>query len=238
VLKLEGLVTSYGSIKALKGIDLEVPAGSIVSLIGANGAGKTTAMKSLAGLLKPQAGRIMYKGREIQGLPPYKIVSLGISLVPEGRSILSKMTILENLEMGAYQRKDSQVDADLNLVFARFPVLEERKNQLGGTLSGGQQQMLAIGRAMMAKPELLLLDEPSMGLAPMVVADIIKVIQEINQAGATVLLVEQNVRQALKIADYAYVLETGKIVYHGTAEEVAVNPRVKEAYLGGHKVGA
>lgn len=238
MLKLEGLVTSYGSIKALKGIDLEVPAGSIVSLIGANGAGKTTAMKSLAGLLKPQAGRIMYKGREIQGLPPYKIVSLGISLVPEGRSILSKMTILENLEMGAYQRKDSQVDADLNLVFARFPVLEERKNQLGGTLSGGQQQMLAIGRAMMAKPELLLLDEPSMGLAPMVVADIIKVIQEINQAGATVLLVEQNVRQALKIADYAYVLETGKIVYHGTAEEVAVNPRVKEAYLGGHKVGA
>jgi len=238
VLKLEGLVTSYGSIKALKGIDLEVPAGSIVSLIGANGAGKTTAMKSLAGLLKPQAGRIMYKGREIQGLPPHKIVSLGISLVPEGRSILSKMTILENLEMGAYQRKDSKVDADLHLVFARFPVLEERKNQLGGTLSGGQQQMLAIGRAMMAKPELLLLDEPSMGLAPMVVADIFKVIQEINQAGATVLLVEQNVRQALKIADYAYVLETGKIVYHGTAEEVAANPRVKEAYLGGPKVGS
>lgn len=238
MLKLEGLVTSYGSIKALKGIDLEVPAGSIVSLIGANGAGKTTAMKSLAGILKPQAGRIMYKGREIQGLPPYKIVSLGISLVPEGRSILSKMTILENLEMGAYQRKDSQVEADLNLVFARFPVLEDRKNQLGGTLSGGQQQMLAIGRAMMAKPELLLLDEPSMGLAPMVVADIFKVIQEINQAGATVLLVEQNVRQALKIADYAYVLETGKIVYHGTAEEVAANPRVKEAYLGGHKVGS
>lgn len=235
MLKIEGLVTSYGSIKALKGIDLEVPAGSIVSLIGANGAGKTTAMKSLAGLLKPEAGRIIYKGREIQGLPPHKIVSLGISLVPEGRSILSKMTILENLEMGAYQRKDSKVEADLHSVFARFPVLEERKNQLGGTLSGGQQQMLAIGRAMMAKPELLLLDEPSMGLAPMVVADIFKVIQEINQEGATVLLVEQNVRQALKIAHYAYVLETGKIVYHGTAEEVAANPRVKEAYLGGRK---
>lgn len=238
MLKIEGLVTSYGSIKALKGIDLEVPAGSIVSLIGANGAGKTTAMKSLAGLLKPEAGRIIYKGREIQGLPPHKIVSLGISLVPEGRSILSKMTILENLEMGAYQRKDSQVEADLHSVFARFPVLEERKNQHGGTLSGGQQQMLAIGRAMMAKPELLLLDEPSMGLAPMVVADIFKVIQEINQEGATVLLVEQNVRQALKIANYAYVLETGKIVHHGTAEEVAANPRVKEAYLGGSKAGS
>lgn len=238
MLKIEGLVTSYGSIKALKGIDLEVPAGSIVSLIGANGAGKTTTMKSLAGLLKPEAGRIIYKGREIHGLPPHKIVSLGISLVPEGRSILSKMTILENLEMGAYQRKDSQVEADLHSVFARFPVLEERKNQLGGTLSGGQQQMLAIGRAMMAKPELLLLDEPSMGLAPMVVADIFKVIQEINQEGATVLLVEQNVRQALKIAHYAYVLETGKIVYHGTAEEVAANPRVKEAYLGGRKAGS
>lgn len=235
MLKIEGLVTSYGNIKALKGIDLEVPAGSIVSLIGANGAGKTTALKSLAGLLKAEAGRIIYKGREIQGLPPHKIVSLGISLVPEGRSILSKMTILENLEMGAYQRKDSQVEADLHSVFARFPVLEERKNQLGGTLSGGQQQMLAIGRAMMAKPELLLLDEPSMGLAPMVVADIFKVIREINQEGATVLLVEQNVRQALKIANYAYVLETGKIVYHGTAEEVAANPRVKDAYLGGRK---
>lgn len=238
MLKIEGLVTGYGSIKALKGIDLEVPAGSIVSLIGANGAGKTTAMKSLAGLLKPEAGRIIYKGREIQGLPPHKIVSLGISLVPEGRNILSKMTILENLEMGAYQRKDNQVEADLRSVFTRFPVLEERKNQLGGNLSGGQQQMLAIGRAMMAKPELLLLDEPSMGLAPMVVADIFKVIREINQEGATVLLVEQNVRQALKIANYAYVLETGKIVYHGTAEEVAANPRVKEAYLGGSKTGS
>lgn len=238
MLKIEGLVTSYGSIKALKGIDLEVPAGSIVSLIGANGAGKTTAMKSLAGLLKPAAGRIIYKGREIQGLQPHKIVSLGISLVPEGRSILSRMTILENLEMGAYQRKDGQVEADLQLVFERFPVLKERKDQLGGNLSGGQQQMLAIGRAMMAKPELLLLDEPSMGLAPMVVADIFKVIQEINQEGATVLLVEQNVRQALKIANYAYVLETGKIVYHGTAEEVAANPRVKEAYLGGRKAGS
>ncbi len=235
MLKIEGLVTGYGSIKALKGIDLEVPAGSIVSLIGANGAGKTTAMKSLSGLLKPESGRIIYKGKQIQGLAPHKIVSLGISLVPEGRNILSKMTILENLEMGAYQRKDGQVTADLRSVFNRFPVLEERKNQLGGTLSGGQQQMLAIGRAMMAKPELLLLDEPSMGLAPMVVADIFKVIQEINQEGATVLLVEQNVRQALKIAHYAYVLETGKIVYNGTAEEVAANPRVKEAYLGGSK---
>lgn len=237
MLKIEGLVTGYGSIKALKGIDLEVPAGSIVSLIGANGAGKTTAMKSLAGILKPESGRIIFQGREIRGLPVHVIVSLGISLVPEGRQILSKMTVLENLEMGAYQRKDGQVKEDLRAVFTRFPVLEERKGQLGGTLSGGQQQMLAIGRALMAKPKLLLLDEPSMGLAPLVVADIFKVIREINREGTTVLLVEQNVRQALKIANYAYVLETGKIVYHGTADEVAANPRVKEAYLGGRQSG-
>ncbi|EGW39971.1 ABC transporter ATP-binding protein [Desulfosporosinus sp. OT] len=235
MLNISGLSTSYGSIKAIKGIDLDVPQGSIVSLIGANGAGKTTTMKSLVGLLKAQAGQIKFLNQEIRGLAPHRIVSLGMSLVPEGRNILAGMTVLENLEMGAYQRKDKEVQADLEKVFKRFPILEERKQQFGGTLSGGQQQMLAIGRALMARPKLLLLDEPSMGLAPLVVADIFKVIQEINQEGTTILLVEQNVRQALKIAHYAYVLETGKIVLHGKAEEVAKNPRVMEAYLGGTK---
>ncbi|MCO5388114.1 ABC transporter ATP-binding protein [Desulfosporosinus sp.] len=235
MLNISGLSTSYGSIKAIKGIDLDVPQGSIVSLIGANGAGKTTTMNSLVGLLKPQAGQIKFLGQEIRGLAPHKIVNLGMSLVPEGRRILAGMTVLENLEMGAYQRKDKEVQADLAKVFRRFLILEERKQQLGGTLSGGQQQMLAIGRALMARPKLLLLDEPSMGLAPLVVSDIFKVIQEINQEGTTILLVEQNVRQALKIAHYAYVLETGKIVLHGKAEEVAKNPRVMEAYLGGAK---
>lgn len=238
MLKISGLSTSYGSIQAIKGIDIDVPEGSIVSLIGANGAGKTTTMKSLVGLLKPQAGQIKFLGQEIRGFAPHKIVNLGISLVPEGRNILAGMTVLENLEMGAYQRKDKEVQRDFEKVFKRFPILEERKQQLGGTLSGGQQQMLAIGRALMARPKLLLLDEPSMGLAPLVVADIFNVIREINQEGTTILLVEQNVRQALKIANYAYVLETGKIVLHGKADEVAKNPRVMEAYLGGAKAGA
>jgi branched-chain amino acid transport system ATP-binding protein len=235
MLNIKGLSTNYGSIKAIKGIDLDVPEGSIVSLIGANGAGKTTTMKSLTGLLKPQAGQITLQGQDITGLAPHKIVNLGMSLVPEGRNILSGMTVLENLEMGAYQRNDKNVQADMENVFKRFPILEERKQQLGGTLSGGQQQMLSIGRALMARPKLLLLDEPSMGLAPLVVADIFKVIQEINKEGTTILLVEQNVRQALKIAHYAYVLETGRIVLHGQAQEVASNPRVMEAYLGGVK---
>ncbi len=235
MLKINSLVTSYGSIKALKGIDLEVPAGSIVSLIGANGAGKTTAMKSLVGIIKPQSGTIVFQGQAIQGWPSHKVVGLGVSLVPEGRRILARMSVLENLEMGAYQRQDMEIQADMEKVFSRFPILAERRNQLGGTLSGGQQQMLAIGRALMARPKLLLLDEPSMGLAPLVVAEIFRVIQDINREGTTVLLVEQNVRQALKIAHYAYVLETGKIVLHGTAEEVAHNPRVMEAYLGGAK---
>jgi len=237
MLKISGLVTSYGSIQALKGIDLEVKEGSIVSLIGANGAGKTTAMKSLIGLLKPQVGQILFQGREIRGWPAYKTVELGMSLVPEGRKILARMTVLENLEMGACQRKDIGIQEDIKKVFTRFPILEERKNQLGGTLSGGQQQMLAMGRALMARPKLLLLDEPSMGLAPLMVASIFKDIQEINREGTTVLLVEQNVRQALKIAHYAYVLETGKIVLHGTSEEIANNQRVTEAYLGGVKAG-
>lgn len=237
MLKIEQLAAGYGNIKALKNIDLVVPAGSIVSLIGANGAGKTTAMKVIMGLIKPDSGQILFKGQNISGIATHKIVSSGLSLVPEGRNILSRMTVLENLEMGACQRRDNEVQDDMKRIFRRFPILEERKTQLGGTLSGGQQQMLAIGRALMAKPALLLLDEPSMGLAPLVVADIFKVIQEINQEGTTILLVEQNVRQALKIAQYAYVLETGKMILHGEARDIANNPRVMEAYLGGKKTG-
>jgi branched-chain amino acid transport system ATP-binding protein len=237
MLKIEQLAAGYGNIKALKNIDMFVPKGSIVSLIGANGAGKTTAMKVIMGLIKPDSGQILFKNQKISGIATHKIVSRGLCLVPEGRNILSRMTVLENLEMGACQRRDNEVAGDMKRIFQRFPILEERKAQLGGTLSGGQQQMLAIGRALMARPELLLLDEPSMGLAPLVVADIFKVIQEINQEGMTILLVEQNVRQALKIAQYAYVLETGKMILHGTAMEIANNPRVMEAYLGGKKTG-
>ena len=235
MLKVEQLVAGYGNIQALKNIDMEVPEGKIVSLIGANGAGKTTTMKAIMGLIKPTSGKILFKGQDISKLATHKIVSCGLSLVPEGRSILARMSVLENLEMGACQRRDAEVQADMKKIFERFPILEERKAQLGGTLSGGQQQMLAMGRALMARPELLLLDEPSMGLAPLVVADIFKVIQEINQSGTTVLLVEQNVRQALKIAHYAYVLETGRMILHGEAQAVASNPRVMEAYLGGKK---
>nr|WP_092072150.1 ABC transporter ATP-binding protein [Dendrosporobacter quercicolus]NSL48651.1 ABC transporter ATP-binding protein [Dendrosporobacter quercicolus DSM 1736]SDM37523.1 branched-chain amino acid transport system ATP-binding protein [Dendrosporobacter quercicolus] len=235
MLQIKQLVAGYGSIKALKSIDLSVPAGAIVSLIGANGAGKTTAMKTVMGLVRPSAGRILFEDREITGWSVHEVVRQGISLVPEGRSILAQMTVLENLEMGAYLRKDQAVGSDLAKVFARFPILEERQQQLGGTLSGGQQQMLAIGRALMARPKLLLLDEPSMGLAPLIVADIFRVIQEISNDGTTILLVEQNVRQALKIAHYAYVMEIGRIVLEGSAAEVSANPKVMEAYLGGRK---
>ena len=236
MLRIQQLVAGYGSITALKNVDIAVPKGSIVSLIGANGAGKTTTMKTIMGLIKPQSGQIEFHGENVTAMAVHKIVNKGISLVPEGRSILSQMTVLENLEMGAFQRNDNGISQDIKKVFNRFPILEERKQQLGGTLSGGQQQMLAIGRALMARPKLLLLDEPSMGLAPLVVADIFKVIQEINQDGTTVLLVEQNVRQAIKIAHYAYVMETGRIVLHGKAEDIANDPRVMEAYLGGRKV--
>jgi len=233
MLELRQVVAGYGNIKALKSVDLSVPAGAVVSLIGANGAGKTTTMKAIMGLIQIESGEISFQGKSLKGTPVHNVVGLGISLVPEGRNILARMTVLENLEMGAYQRNDGEIIQDIQKVFHRFPILEERKAQLGGTLSGGQQQMLAIGRALMARPKLLLLDEPSMGLAPLVVADIFKVIQEISQAGTTILLVEQNVRQALKIADYAYVMETGKIVLHGEASEIINDPRVKEAYLGG-----
>ncbi|MEB3101689.1 ABC transporter ATP-binding protein [Ferviditalea candida] len=232
MLKISGLTTYYGQIQALKGIDMEVKEGTIVALLGANGAGKTTTMKSIIGLLKPKTGTITFQGEQVQGLTPDQMLRRGISLVPEGRAILSGMTVMDNLEMGAYQRNDREIAADLEKVFHRFPILEERKKQLGGTLSGGQQQMLAIARAIMSRPKLLLLDEPSMGLAPLVVADIFRIIKEINESGTTVLLVEQNVRQALKVAHYGYVLETGKITHHGSSKDLLNDSRIKEAYLG------
>ncbi|KAF1679305.1 ABC transporter ATP-binding protein [Veillonella sp. R32] len=233
MLTVEGVVAGYGNITAIKNISFEVPEGAIVSLIGANGAGKSTTMRTIMGLLHPSAGSIHFDGVDIRHKKTHDIVKQGISLVPEGRQILQDMSVYENLEMGAYTRKDKEIEQDIKAVFQRFPILDERSYQLGGTLSGGQQQMLAIGRALMARPKLLLLDEPSMGLAPLVVTDIFKTIKEINAAGTTILLVEQNARQALKISDYAYVLETGKIVLHGTAQEIANNPRVMDAYLGG-----
>ena len=234
MLELKGVVSGYGNITALKSIDLSVPEGKIVSLIGANGAGKSTTMRTIMGLVKAREGSISFLDQDLTKLKTHEIVKAGISLVPEGRQILQDMTVYENLEMGAYIRKDKAgIEEDTKKVFKRFPILDERSYQLGGTLSGGQQQMLAIGRALMARPKLLLLDEPSMGLAPLVVNEIFEVIKEISQEGTTVLVVEQNVRQALKIADYAYVLETGKMVLDGSAEEVRHDPRVMEAYLGG-----
>lgn len=234
MLELKGVVSGYGNITALKSIDLSVPEGKVVSLIGANGAGKSTTMRTIMGLVKAREGSISFLGQDLTKLKTHEIVKAGISLVPEGRQILQDMTVYENLEMGAYIRDDKAgIEEDIKKVFKRFPILDERSYQLGGTLSGGQQQMLAIGRALMARPKLLLLDEPSMGLAPLVVNEIFEVIKEISQEGTTVLVVEQNVRQALKIADYAYVLETGKMVLDGSAEDVRHDPRVMEAYLGG-----
>ncbi|MCM3584505.1 ABC transporter ATP-binding protein [Mesobacillus maritimus] len=232
MLKVNGINAFYGKIQVLKDISLEVEEGSIVTILGANGAGKTTTMKTISGLLKPQQGNIKFLGEDVTGLRPDQKVKKGIALVPEGRQILAGMTVLENLEMGAYHRKDNEIDQDLERMFERFPILKEREKQLGGTLSGGQQQMLAIARAIMSRPKLLLLDEPSMGLAPLVVADIFKIIKEINQTGTTVLLVEQNARQALKVSDYGYVLETGKIVADGKADQLLNDPRIMEAYLG------
>lgn len=236
LLELKNIEAAYGNIKALKGINLSVPEGKIVTLIGANGAGKSTTMKTIMGVMKPVAGDVLFKGKSITGMKTHAIVNQGVVLVPEGRQILQNMTVRENLEMGAYHRKDKEgIKEDLSKVFERFPRLFERQSQFGGTLSGGEQQMLAIGRAMMARPEVMLLDEPSMGLAPLVVQQIFDVIRDINHMGTTVLLVEQNARKALQIADYAYVMETGKIVMEGPAQEVADNPDVMAAYLGGKK---
>ncbi|NRG46121.1 ABC transporter ATP-binding protein [Bacillus sp. CRN 9] len=232
MLKISGINAAYGKIQVLKNVSLEVEEGSIVTILGANGAGKTTTMKSISGLLKPNSGKIEFLGEDVTGLRPDQLLRKGVALVPEGRQILAGMTVLENLEMGAYHRKDHDIASDLNKMMERFPILKEREKQLGGTLSGGQQQMLAIARAIMSKPKLLLLDEPSMGLAPLVVADIFKIIKEINESGTTVLLVEQNARQALKVSHSGYVLETGKIVAEGKSDELLNDSRIIEAYLG------
>lgn len=234
MLKIENLNIKYGAIHAVKGIDLEVNEGEIVTLIGANGAGKTSILKALSGLEKPSEGTITYEGKILNKMSAQDIMKLGISHVPEGRRIFADMSVLENLELGAYQRKDKEgIKKDLADVYERFPILKERKNQSAGTLSGGEQQMLAMGRALMSKPKLILLDEPSMGLAPILVREIFHIIQDIKKQGVTVLLVEQNARMALSVADRAYVLETGKIVMSGTGAELAASEDIQKAYLGG-----
>jgi branched-chain amino acid transport system ATP-binding protein len=233
MLEIRGLAAGYGNIKALKGIDLDVAEGQVACILGANGAGKSTLMKTVCGLLPPAGGRIAFRGEDITGMAPAAIVRKGIVLVPEGRAILSRMTVLENLELGAYHRKDPGIRKDLDAVMERFPILRARKEQQGGSLSGGEQQMLAIARALLARPRLLLLDEPSLGLAPLVVADIFRIVREINAGGTTVLLVEQNVKQALRVSRHAYVLETGRIVHGGPAAELRNDPRIMESYLGG-----
>jgi branched-chain amino acid transport system ATP-binding protein len=233
VLKLEGVHTFYGPIEALKGISLEVKEGEIVALIGANGAGKSTTLMTISGALNPRRGRIEFLGQAITELPTHEIVGRGISHVPEGRRIFPRLTIRENLEMGAFLRRDRRErEADLAGVFAQFPILEERQGQMGGTLSGGEQQMLAIGRALMGRPRLLLLDEPSLGLAPIIVSKIFEIIRTINRQGKTILLVEQNARSALNLAHRGYVMETGRIVLQDEARALLSNPRVREAYLG------
>ena len=232
LLKVSNIETFYGQIQALKGISLNVEEGKIVTLLGANGAGKSTTMKTIVGLLKPKSGSVEFLGENVTGLRPDQLLRKGVALVPEGRAILSSMSVIENLDMGAYHRKDKNIEKDIEEVMERFPILKERQSQLAGTLSGGQQQMLAIARALLSKPKLLLLDEPSMGLAPLIVADIFKIIREIKDAGTTVLLVEQNAKQALKIADYGYVMETGKIIIEGKASDLLEDPRIVEAYLG------
>ena len=231
LLALRSVEVAYGGIVALKGIDLEVHRGEIVALLGANGAGKTTTLRTISGLLSPRSGEVLYAGETLAGVPAHKIVQLGIGHSPEGRRIFSRMTVLENLEMGAYRFK-SVPKKDLEQVFDLFPRLHERRTQLGGNLSGGEQQMLAIGRAMMGQPSLLLLDEPSMGLAPLIVAQIFEIIERINELGTTILLVEQNAAQALKLAHRGYVLETGEVVMSAPAGELLNDPRVREAYLG------
>ena len=234
LLEVDNIDVYYGAIHALKGLSLEVEEGSIVTLIGANGAGKTTTLKSISGVLRPKNGSIRFQGNDISKVAPEKIVGMGICQVPEGRRVFASMTVMENLEMGAYLRKDkSGVQADLDMVFDRFPRLRERIRQLAGTLSGGEQQMLAIGRALMSRPQLLLMDEPSMGLAPILVQEIFDIIKDINSKGTTILLVEQNANMALSIANKAYVIETGQIVLAGDAHELSQSDEVRKAYLGG-----
>ena len=231
ILSVKDLQVSYGGIEAVKGISFDVPEGKIVTLIGANGAGKSTTLKAIAGLVKPGAGTIEFKGESIGGKDSSDIVSRGVTLVPEGRRVFSNMSVLENIKIGAYLRKDD-LSEDIEWVYSLFPRLKERSWQLAGTLSGGEQQMLAVARALMSRPQVIMMDEPSLGLAPLVVKGIFDIIKEINKKGVTVLLIEQNANMALKTADFAYVLETGRITLSGTGAELLTNEEVKKAYLG------
>ena len=233
MLKVEGINVYYGAIHAIKDISFQVNQGEIVTLIGANGAGKTTTLQTVSGLLHSRTGSIEFLGENLMGVPAHKVVAKGLAQVPEGRRVFLQMTVEENLEMGAYTRSGGDIDADLEKVYAYFPRLMERRRQIAGTLSGGEQQMLAMGRALMSRPKLLMLDEPSMGLAPILVEQIFKIIQTLHEAGTTILLVEQNAQAALSIADRGYVLETGKIVTSGTGTELLASPEIKKAYLGG-----
>ena len=233
VLKVENLHVYYGSIHAIKGVSFEVGEGEIVTLIGANGAGKSTTLNTVGGLLKPREGSIEFEGKSILGVAPHKVVSEGMALCPEGRRVFAQLSVKENLEMGAYTRPASEIPETLAKVYEQFPRLKERETQMAGTLSGGEQQMLAMGRALMSKPRLLMLDEPSMGLAPILVDQIFEIIETLNKAGTTILLVEQNAQMALSIAHRAYVLETGRIVNTGTGRDLLNDDSVKKAYLGG-----
>ena len=234
MLKVDNIDVYYGAIHAIKGISIEVPKGEIVTLVGSNGAGKSTTLRTISGLMKPKNGTILFEDKNIVGVPAHKIVGMGLCQVPEGRHVFANMSVMENLELGAYLRNDKDgIARDLEDVFKKFPRLLERKDQISGTLSGGEQQMRAMGRALMSRPRLLLLDEPSMGLAPLLVKEIFNIIKEINESGTTVLLVEQNANMALSIADKAYVLETGRIALAGTAQELASSEAVRKAYLGG-----
>ena len=233
ILKVSDINVYYGAIHAIKGVSFEVNPGEVVTLIGANGAGKSTTLQTVSGLLHSRTGSIEFLGENLMGVPAHQVVAKGLAQVPEGRRVFLQMTVEENLEMGAYTRSGGDIDADLEKVYAYFPRLMERRRQIAGTLSGGEQQMLAMGRALMSRPKLLMLDEPSMGLAPILVEQIFKIIQTLHEAGTTILLVEQNAQAALSIADRGYVLETGKIVTSGTGTELLASPEIKKAYLGG-----
>ena len=233
MLEVKDLEVYYGVIQAIKGVSFQVNQEEVIALIGANGAGKTTILHTITGLLSPKRGSVMFEGKEITKVPAHKIVSMGMAHVPEGRRVFAELSVYENLKMGAYTRKDKkEIEESLANVYKRFPRLEERKNQMAGTLSGGEQQMLAMGRALMSKPKIILMDEPSMGLSPIMVNEIFDIIRAVSEGGTTVLLVEQNAKKALGIADRAYVLETGKIVLEGKAEELLENDSIKKAYLG------
>ncbi len=233
MLEVRDLEVNYGSINAIKKISFDVNEGEVIALIGANGAGKTTTLHTITGLLRAKSGSVMFEGKELLKTPPHKIVEMGMAHVPEGRRIFQQLTVYKNLTLGAFTRKDKgAIEESLSMVYSKFPRLEERKKQIAGTLSGGEQQMLAMGRALMSRPKIVLMDEPSMGLSPLLVAEVFKIIEEIRKSGTTVLLVEQNAKKALEIADRAYVLETGRIVLSGDAHELMNNDSVKKAYLG------